>query len=140
MSRDEKRLRLESAREWLDYARNDLSLARLGEEKRTELAHQICFLTQQAAEKAIKAVFISRGISFPFVHDIGVLLEIAVKENVILPEKVAASEELTPYAVEARYPGMNGPITQEEVLRAVVIGEAVIKWAEGLIGEEEESD
>lgn len=128
-------LNRESALEWLDYARKDLALARLGEERKEDLSHQVCFLAQQAAEKAVKAVFIFRGISFPFVHDMGVLLKIAEEEKIDVPSPVIDAEELTPYAVEARYPGMNGPVLPEEVVRALKIAENVIAWVEELIGE-----
>jgi hypothetical protein len=38
------------------------------------LLEDLCFDAQQAAEKAIKAVFIRRGERFPFVHDLDDLL------------------------------------------------------------------
>ena len=49
MKQDEKKMRLDSEREWFECACNDLALARLGEERKEDLAHQICFLAQQAA-------------------------------------------------------------------------------------------
>ncbi|MDD5557130.1 MAG: HEPN domain-containing protein [bacterium] len=135
MRRDDYRLRSESAGEWLAYARKDLALARLGERDENELSHQVCFLAQQAAEKAIKAVMIFRRIPFPFVHDIEVLLRLVSDEKIDIPADVLEAEELTPYAVEARYPGLNGPIPTKEVTRAVEIAYAVIRWAERLVGE-----
>ena len=35
----------------------------------------LCFGAQQAAEKAIKAVMISRNIDFPYVHNLALLLD-----------------------------------------------------------------
>lgn len=37
------------------------------------------------------------------------------------------------YAVEARYPGLAEPVTQEEYEEAVSIAEAVMGWAEEVI-------
>jgi HEPN domain-containing protein len=51
-------------REWLNRARSNLALAKtnaLG-----VLLEDLCFEAQQAAEKAIKAVFIHRALSFPY--------------------------------------------------------------------------
>ena len=39
------------------------------------LLEDLCFESQQAAEKAIKAVFVHRGTSFPYIHDLGELLK-----------------------------------------------------------------
>ncbi len=36
---------------------------------------------------------------------------------------------LTPYAVETRYPGFWGEITEKEVDEAVVLAETVLQWA-----------
>ena len=38
------------------------------------MLEDLCFDAQQAAEKAIKAILIYRGIAFPYVHDLGTLL------------------------------------------------------------------
>jgi len=38
-----------------------------------------CFDTQQAAEKSIKAVFVRRGIEYPYTHDIAKLLRLLDK-------------------------------------------------------------
>lgn len=130
----EKQRRCESAREWLAFAKGDLALARLAAERKEALAHQLCFLAQQAAEKSIKAVFISRGVVFPFIHDLGALIKLAIKEGISLPDTVAAAEELTPYAVEARYPGMNGEINSDEVDRALDLAGAAFTWAEKSVG------
>ena len=51
-----------------------------------------------------------------------------------MPEAVTAAEELTPYAVEARYPGMNGGINPDEVDRALDLADTVFAWAEKSVG------
>ena len=59
-------------REWINRARSDLAIAK----NRTVYAYleDLCFHAQQAAEKAIKAVMILRGIEFPYTHDLSRLL------------------------------------------------------------------
>jgi tRNA G37 N-methylase TrmD len=44
------------------------------------------------------------------------------------------AERLTRFAVFTRYPGISPPVTPGEYEEAVSIAEAVIRWAEGVIG------
>jgi HEPN domain-containing protein len=53
-------------REWLRRARSNLVHSR-AEADEVDPA-ELCFDAQQAAEKAIKAVFIHRGEAFPYTH------------------------------------------------------------------------
>src|SRR5262245_66541237 len=94
-----------STEEWLTHAESDLNLARLAKDHTEILTAQVCFHAQQAAEKALKAVLLYQKIEFPLIHDIEALLEIATQSGVSLPSDVAEAGALTPYAVEARYPG-----------------------------------
>ena len=55
-------------REWLNRARSNLVRAR-GEKEGVYL-EDLCFDAQQAAEKAIKAFLVHRGVRFPYVHDL----------------------------------------------------------------------
>ena len=59
-------------REWLNRARSNLALAR--SDGVGVLLEDLCFEAQQAAEKAIKAVFVHHGARFPSVHDLDELL------------------------------------------------------------------
>ncbi len=58
MNAPEKKRFPASPEEWLVHAKSDLKLARLGKESKDVLPQQICFHTQQAVEKAFKAVFL----------------------------------------------------------------------------------
>ena len=58
----------------------------------------LCFEAQQAAEKAIKAMMIMRGIEFPYVHDLGLLLSLLEQSGEVIPEVVGRAGELTDYA------------------------------------------
>ena len=77
------------------------------------LPEQLCFHAQQAVEKALKAVLVSRGIDFPLTHDLENLLEILRESGAEVPEQLDEIGELTPYAVETRYPGVWAAIARE---------------------------
>jgi len=75
-----------SLEDWLSHAESDLNLARLARDREEILPEQVCFHAQQAAEKALKAVLLSRGIEFPLVHAIQVLVQIAQGGVVVPPD------------------------------------------------------
>ncbi len=115
-------------REWLNRARSSLVLAR----NRVPEAYleDLCFLAQQAAEKAVKALLIERRIDFPYVHDLGRLLFLLEEEGEEVPEEIRAAAELTLYASATRYPGVVRPVTTEEYSQATEIAETVVRWVE----------
>lgn len=95
---------LGSPQEWLKRAKSNLALAR---QARTEDIYweDLCFETQQAAEKALKAVLIANGISFRYVHDLAELLTLLENHGIPLPETVRRAASLTDCSVEARILG-----------------------------------
>lgn len=115
--------------DWLKRARSNLAIAK---QPRTEemFLEDFCFELQQAAEKALKAVLLSREIKFRFVHDLAELLTLLDKNGIYLPEKIREAAELTDYSVEARYPGPFEPVTEIEFQSALKVAETVLKWAE----------
>ena len=90
----------------------------------------LCFQAQQAAEKAIKAVLIDRGIEFPHVHDLSRLVSILELSGEAIPEEVRQAGDLTDYATTTRYPGVAEPVTEEEYAAAVGAARAVVQWAD----------
>ena len=95
----------------------------------------LCFHAQQAAEKAIKGIYVDRGWTFPYIHDLERLLTGLGESGLKLPETVAQAALLTSYAFEARYPGPGAPVTQEDYTRALELANAVVRWAESIIGQ-----
>jgi HEPN domain-containing protein len=71
--------------EWLNRAKSSLAIAI--QPSGEIYPEDLCFQAQQAAEKAIKAVYISKKVSFPYIHDISQLLAALEKEGVIIPLK-----------------------------------------------------
>ena len=121
--------------DWLRRARSNLARAKQPKAEEV-LWEDLCFDTQQAAEKSLKAVLLVHGIPFRFVHDITELLTLLEKNGISLPEEIRTSSELTDYAVENRYTGPFEPVTEEEFKRALQIAEAVVAWAESEIEKE----
>ncbi len=119
--------------EWLRYAKSDLELSRI-DPPPSVLLESFCFHAQQAAEKALKAVLISRTLLFPKTHNIGTLLDI-LAEHISISEEIRDAAILTDYAVIARYPGAQEPVDEAELKQAARLAEEVVSWAERIIGE-----
>ncbi len=126
------RLPQDDPREWLNRAHSNLIQAR--DEKPGVYLEDLCYQAEQAAEKALKAVFLFRGMRFPYIHDLAELVNLLSKAGHKVPPEVEDAVGLTDFAVEARYPGTAEPITREEYLDAVGLAERVVQWAEGVIG------
>jgi HEPN domain-containing protein len=120
--------------EWLARAKSNLAIARKG--KTEEMFWEdLCFNTQQAAEKAIKAVLQHRAIRFRYVHNLEELLTTLEKHGVVIPAGVNEAVILTQYALETRYPGGFEPVNEAEYRRAVILAEQVVSWAEEMLSE-----
>ncbi|MBF8259589.1 MAG: hypothetical protein HW377_1963 [Actinobacteria bacterium] len=91
-----------SPADWLRHARSDLSLARRTGDPDT-LLETLCFHAQQAVEKCLKAVLVSRGIAPPATHNLKTLVE-RFPSGLEVPAYVVDAAALTDYAVTARYP------------------------------------
>lgn len=114
--------------EWLNRAKSSLALAKMG--SIDIYREDLCFQAQQGAEKAIKAVYISKNIIFPYIHDISRLLSILEEKGVIIPSEIKCASKLTTYASQTRYPGLDTPVHNEEYQEALIFTERVIRWAE----------
>lgn len=96
--------RFAETRRWLRYAREDLEAATVLVEQQTVVPRHICWLTQQAAEKALKAVLVFLETDFPWRHDLDALRNL-IPAGWQVKEDHPDLAELTEWAVEARYPG-----------------------------------
>ena len=121
-----------TAREWLDRARGKLALASQPLPA-GGFYEDLCFLSQQAAELAIKAVYQAHGWLFPFVHDLGALLDGLEREGLVIPLDVQDADQLSVYAVQARYPGVSVRSTQSEFADSLRIADTVVRWAESFL-------
>lgn len=117
-----------SPADWLARSRSSLALAKVN--KPVECYWEdLCFHAQQAAEKALKAVLLHRGIPFRFVHDLNELLSVLAAGGVSIPARLRESGTLNEFAVMTRYPGPYEAVTEDDYRRAVELAEAVVEWA-----------
>lgn len=116
---------------WLENAVADLALAKaplpLG-----GIYEHLCFHAQQAAEKSLKAVLLSRGMQFPFTHSIQALLDL-LPTDLDVDSQVYQAVDLSPYAVLTRYPGEYEPVTEEAYREAIHVADVVVSWAKRLL-------
>ena len=93
---------------WLAYADADyMTAAFLYEKQHPRQLEIICYHCQQAAEKAIKALYLALGIpgGIPRKHDLAFLLQ-QLSAMVVVPQRIEnAAMRLDPYAIIVRYPG-----------------------------------
>jgi HEPN domain-containing protein len=55
------------------------------------------FHAQQAVEKALKAVLAERGATYPFTHDVGLVMALCEDAGIVVPLSLADADLLTPY-------------------------------------------
>ncbi len=121
-----------SPRDWLRRARSDLALAKAPLPSGV-LYEDLCFHAQQAAEKAVKAVYRADRHEFRYTHDLAELLLGLTSHGVPVPEGVLEAIMLTDFAWQARYPGPAEPVSEAEYREAVALAEKVVEWAGKLI-------
>jgi len=112
-------------REWAMLAEEDLRAA----EHLLTLADRcpfrlVAYHSQQCAEKYLKAFLVLHGVDFPYTHNIARLLELCA-DRAAWTDDLKDAEELTPFAIAARYPGEDDPVTESEARRAVEIARRV---------------
>jgi HEPN domain-containing protein len=119
------------ARELLDLAKDDLVAAEALLDVAAVSDAIVGFHAQQAVEKAFKAVLAARGATFPFTHNIGLLMTLVEDESILAPPSLADADLLTPYGVALRY-GVKSPGTVDRRIALELAGAAVV-WARELI-------
>lgn len=96
--------RARKVRLWLRYALADLRLAhRLLQPDGEAEPYHVCFLAQQAAEKALKAALIFANQPFEPIHDLAALAT-QLPNDWRLRAAAPRLAKLTSYAVDTRYP------------------------------------
>jgi len=115
----------EYVKKWLIKANNDLKVGEneiklpVGE----MVTEAICFHSQQAVEKFLKAYLITRKTEFGRTHNLEFLLELCIKEDKEFKEVDIGN--LSFYAVEVRYPDEFYIPTIDEAKECVKIAKKV---------------
>lgn len=114
---ESKRIR-GSPQYWLARAKSDLAFSRVRLPEGS-FYEDLCFHAQQAAEKALKAVYQYHSWMFRYTHDLEELVAGLKRQSLEIPPAIDDAIILTSFAWEARYPGLSEPVTEEEYMEAV---------------------
>jgi HEPN domain-containing protein len=126
------------SRDWLDQAKRDAEHA--AKDVVDGYYEHACFEAQQAAGKAVKAVYMRRH-SEAWGHRVALLLQELAAVTVDVPaETVDSGKLLDQYYIPTRYPNgfeSGSPkdfFTREQASDAVRRAQSIIQWCEGLLG------
>ena len=93
--------------EWMDRVEGDWKVARREIRAADPVYNIVCFLSQQCAEKHIKAFLEEHDIPFGKTHDLVVLLSLTGGRVPELEGIRSGLAYLSPFAIAARYPGVH---------------------------------
>ena len=110
---------------WLRYSLEDLEAAEALAGTKVN-PRQVCFLAQQAAEKAVKAILVFCQIEFPKSHDLEALVNM-IPEGWTVKSRDLDFSTLTEWAVEARYPGDWPEATHSDAQTALAIATQILR-------------
>ena len=124
---------LRVARRWVVKADEDLAAAERLLSLDDSLAAVVCFHSQQAVEKLLKALLVSAGVPFARTHDVIQLVQMLPGHlGVSIP--LADLAPLNRYAVEARYPIGEEPLSGDEARAALAVARRVHALVLGVLG------
>ena len=109
---------------WLRYAKEDLITAEILLAQPHIPPRQSCWLAQQSAEKALKAVLIFLQIDFPRTHDLNILRNL-IPDRWQLKTTHQDLAYLTEWVTEARYPSDTPEATNADASEAVEQARAI---------------
>ena len=113
--------KIDLVKSWFKIANDDILVAQQLMRYEDPVLRSICFHCQQAVEKYIKGFIIYLDGDFSFTHDISRLLsELNVYESDFKLDDILP-DQLTTYAVEARYPDPENGISIEKAKDAIFI-------------------
>lgn len=117
---------------WLEKAEDDLRFARLG--LKESFFNQVCFLSQQAVEKTLKAFLVSKNELYPKTHKLVDLAVACLKHENGLEKFMKELRVLDEYYIPTRYPdAIPGSVkgympTKKQAEEALGIAEKVLKY------------
>lgn len=116
--------------QWLERVKYDLGVARAMLRMRKYL--YVAFMCQQTVEKGIKTVLASKNMEIPLTHNLRKLAAIAGIENELDPNWIDFLEQLTPFAIKARYGSYKKRLSEicdrKTAKKLVGSTEEFIKW------------
>ena len=124
---------LRVARRWIAKADEDIAAAERLLALDDSLAAVACFHSQQAVEKLIKALLVLAGVPFARTHDV-IQLSALLPGDLALTVPLSDLAPLNRYAVEARYPIGEEPLTGGEAHSALAVARRVRGLVEDGVG------
>ena len=109
---------LVETRRWLRYAEEDLRAAEASLLLPGVQPRHVCWLAQQATEKALKAILIFEQLDYPRRHDLDLLFGL-IPAGWSVKHEQADLACLTEWSVEARYPGDWPAATDQDARLAI---------------------
>ena len=110
---------LDLARDWLRYAKSDLTTAKYMFENVNPKEIEIsCYHAQQCTEKSLKAYLVSKAIDPPRTHDLVELNKLCAIHDSDFASMQQHCVFLNPYGVQTRYPNelvIDDPIVKEAI-------------------------
>lgn len=119
------KIRDEFVRQWLLKAEEDFNAAKSLLSYGTSFLATVCFHSQQAAEKYLKAFLTYHQVEFPKTHDIDELLDLVATTDSKLSESLRDTIVLTNYSVNVRYPVDLSNMTANDAQQAIQLAEKV---------------
>lgn len=114
-----------TTRRWLQYALEDLQAARVLMQSTDSAPRHACWLAQQAAEKALKAILVFLQTEPPRTHNLDALRN-RLPTDWQTKHEHPDMAELSGWAVEARYPEEWADATADDARGAVVQADAIV--------------
>jgi HEPN domain-containing protein len=93
------------------------------------------FHVQQAVEKSLKAVLATRGVEFPYSHDLDGLVRLCEKNGIEVPDVLSGVGRLSVFGVRLRYDA--SPTARLNRDQALKWAAAAISWAQSIAEEPE---
>ncbi|MGQ9533329.1 MAG: HEPN domain-containing protein [Desulfotomaculales bacterium] len=127
---------MERSADWLDEAQGDLEHAR--NDLRTGFYNWACFSAQQAAEKAVKAVFQKLGAE-AWGHSVTDLLRELGRHHPVPEELIEGALELDKAYIPARYPNAHPSgaprrlYTAKEAQRLIAYADRIYRFCADLL-------
>jgi len=113
---------------WFDFAVYDLKAAKW--DLKGKIYTSSCYASQQAAEKSLKALLLSKGKIIPKVHSLDRLISELKKAGVKTLGIKKAAQLLDKYYISTRYPGQfggpEGLYSQEDAVSAISAAEKIL--------------
>jgi HEPN domain-containing protein len=128
----------ERSKDWMKQAKRDLeSAAKMMENEVFEWA---CFVCQQAAEKAVKAV-LQKMNAVAWGHSVFELLRVLSKKTAVSSELLNCAKTLDKFYIPTRYPNgfeSGSPFeyfTRGDAENALFCGRRVVEFCEGVLAQ-----